>query len=273
MTDMRRLALSPAHRRLALQLALLGGIGLAFLAQHAPVVAGGGDDCFTENMCTFRKPNFMIVLDYSSSMSEPFGMGGQTRWEVAVDAVTALMTTNGGYFQENMHVALMRYGHDPDPSSPGTTIPMDQSGLVDGQHLDVHWYDPDGNDPTYFECNGQDIIDSINATPPPLCPGGPGNCSGIGTWTKGALDEVKLLIDQSKIAHPEDVIPGSERFYGIMVVTDGAWTPAQGFPQLTPPEENPAITAADLYERTTGIFPTTRPPHRRNSRRTRQNSR
>src|SRR6188474_3228786 len=101
---MRRLSSSPMHRRLALQLALLGGIGSAFLAQHDPVaVAGGGPDCFTENMCTFKKPNFMIVLDYSSSMSEPFGMG-QTRWQVAVDAVTALMTTNGGYFQENMHV-------------------------------------------------------------------------------------------------------------------------------------------------------------------------
>src|SRR5690606_38306901 len=76
----------------------------------------------------------------------------------------------------------------------------------------------------------------------------PGNCSGIGTWTKGALDYAKVLIGQSKIDHPADVIPGEERFYGIMVVTDGAWTPAQGFPQLSPPEQNPAITAADLYD-------------------------
>lgn len=245
---MRRLALSPAHRRLAIQLALLGGIGLAFLAQRdQTAVAGGGQDCFTENECTFRKPNFMIVLDYSSSMSEPFGMG-QTRWEVAVDAVTALMTTNGGFFQENMHVALMRYGHDPDPSAPGTTIPMDNSGIVDGHSLDVHWYDPDAVDKSYFECNGQDIIDSINATPPPLCPNGPGNCSGIGTWTKGALDQAKLLIDQSKIHHPEDVLPGTERFYGLMVVTDGAWTDQVGFPQLSPPSQNPAITATDLWD-------------------------
>jgi hypothetical protein len=244
---MRRLALSPAHRRLTLQLALLSGLSLAFLAQRGPVVAGGGQDCFTENMCTFKKPNFLIVLDYSSSMSEPFGMG-QTRWEVAVDAVTALMTTNGGYFQENMHVALMRYGHDPDPASPDTPIPMDQSGLVDGQHLDVHWYDPEGVDPTYFECNGQDIIDSINATPPPPCPAGPGNCSGIGTWTKGALDYATLLIDETKIAHPEDVVPGVERFYGIMVITDGAWTDQVGFPQLSPPQQNPALTATELFD-------------------------
>jgi len=239
---------SSVKRRLALQLGLLGGIGLAFIVQGDPVaVAGGGGDCFEEGDCTFKKPNFLIVLDYSSSMSESFGMG-QTRWEVTVDAVTALMSTNGGYFQQNMHIALMRYGHDPDPNSPGTTIPGDGSGLVDGQRLDVHWYDPDAADKSYFGCNGQAIIDSLAATPPPLCPGGIGNCSGIGTWTKGALDRAKLVIGETKFDHPDDLIPGQERFYGIMVMTDGAWTPAQGFPQLSPASANPAITAADLYD-------------------------
>ena len=216
---------SRSKRRLVVQLGLLGGLGLAFMAQTDPVaIAGGGDECFTENACTFKKPNFLIVLDYSSSMSEPFGMG-QTRWEVAVDAVSALMTTNGGFFQENMHVALMRYGHDPDPGNSGTLIPGDTSGLVDGQHLDIHWYDPDAADKSYFECNGQELIDSINATPPPLCPNGPGACSGIGTWTKGALDHAKVIIGQTKIDHPEDVVHGDERFYGIMVVTDGGKSP------------------------------------------------
>ncbi|PRP97326.1 vWA domain-containing protein [Enhygromyxa salina] len=245
---MRRLAISPAHRRLALQLGLLGGIGLAFMTSQDPVaVAGGGNDCFEENDCTFKKPNFMIVLDYSSSMSEPFGMG-QTRWQVAVDAISALMTTNQGYFQENMHVALMRYGHDPDPGAMGTGIPGDMSGIVDGQSLDVGWYDPEAPDKAYFECNGQDIIDSLAATPPPLCPNGPGNCSGIGTWTKGALDHAKVVIGASKVHHPEDVIPGQDRFYGLMVVTDGAWTAQTGFPQLSPPQDNPAITAAELFD-------------------------
>src|SRR5690349_17102745 len=116
-------------RRLAIQLAMLCGIGLAFMAQSGPqAVAGGGPDCFSESMCTFKKPNFLIVLDYSASMNEPFGPG-QTRWEVAVDSVIALMSTNGGYFQENMHVALMRYGSDEDPSTPGTKHPSDTSGL------------------------------------------------------------------------------------------------------------------------------------------------
>ena len=59
--------------------------------------------------------------------------------------------------------------------------------------------------------------------------------AAIGPATAAALRDHGLMAD---------VIPGEERFYGIMVVTDGAWTPAQGFPQLSPPEENPAITAA-----------------------------
>jgi MYXO-CTERM domain-containing protein len=234
------------QRRLVLQIGLLGGIAAALLGQREPVAtAGGGDDCFTENMCTFKKPNFMIVLDYSSSMNEAFGMG-KTRWEVAVEAISTLMTTNGGYFQENMHVALMRYGHDPQPDSLGTVIPGDQSGLVDGQSVDVPWYDVDSADKTYFDCNGQAIIDALAEMPPPLCQGNP--CSGIGTWTKGALDRTESLIGQSKVDHPEDVIPGEERFYGVMVVTDGAWTAPQGFPQLSPESENPAITAGSMFD-------------------------
>ncbi|MFV8755706.1 VWA domain-containing protein [Nannocystaceae bacterium ST9] len=242
---MRRFVLTNTHRRL-LQLGLLAGIGVALIGQREPVAtAGGGDDCFTENMCTFKKPNFMIVLDYSSSMNTAFGMG-KTRWEVAVDAISTLMTTNGGYFQENMHVGLMRYGHDPDPANPGTEIPGDESGLVDGQSVDVPWYDAEAADKTYFDCNGQAIIDALADMPPPLCQGNP--CSGIGTWTKGALDRTEAMIGQSKLDHPDDVIPGEERFYGVMVVTDGAWTGPAGFPQLSPADQNPALTAGPMFD-------------------------
>jgi MYXO-CTERM domain-containing protein len=243
---MRRFVLTNARRRLLLQLGLLAGIGVALLGQREPVAtAGGGDDCFTENMCTFKKPNFMIVLDYSSSMNTAFGIG-QTRWQVAVDAISTLMTTNGGYFQENMHVGLMRYGHDPEPDVAGTVIAGDISGMVDGQSVDVPWYDADAVDKTYFDCNGQAIIDALADMPPPLCQGNP--CSGIGTWTKGALDQTQALIGQSKLDHPPDVIPGEERFYGVMVVTDGAWTGPVGFPQLSPAEENPALTAGSMFD-------------------------
>ena len=243
---MQRFALTTTRRRLLLQLALLAGIGVALIGQREPVAtAGGGNDCFTENMCTFKKPNFMIVLDYSSSMNTAFGLG-KTRWQVAVDAVSTLMTTNGGYFQENMHVGLMRYGHDPDPNNPGTVIPGDASGLVDGQSIDVPWYDAEAADKSYFDCNGQAIIDALADMPPPLCQGNP--CSGIGTWTKGALDLTAAQIAQSKIDHPADLIPGEERFYGVMVVTDGAWTGPAGFPQLSPPDQNPALTAGPMFD-------------------------
>ena len=134
---MRRL--SNTQGRVLLQLGLLAGIAAALHGSREPIAtAGGAGDCFTENMCTFKKPNFMIVLDYSSSMNTAFGMG-KTRWEVAVEAIATLMTTNGGYFQENMHVALMRYGHDPDPDNQGTTIPGDASGLVDGLRGTANW--------------------------------------------------------------------------------------------------------------------------------------
>jgi uncharacterized protein (TIGR03382 family) len=79
-----------------------------------------------------------------------------------------------------------------------------------------------------------------------LCQGNP--CSGIGTWTKGGLDRTATLIDESKFHHPEDVIPGEERFYGVMVVTDGAWTGPLGFPQLSPADQNPALTAGSLFD-------------------------
>src|SRR5690606_40982313 len=65
-----------------------------------------------------------------------------------------LVTAQNGYFDDNMHMALMRFGHDPSPNSSGTTIPGDTSGIVDGQSLDVHWYDPNnGPDYPYYECN------------------------------------------------------------------------------------------------------------------------
>ena len=244
---MNKLSLSTARRRALLQLGLLAGVGVALIGPgNRDAEADGEGRCFEENECTFKKPNFMIVLDYSSSMNQPFGVG-QTRWEVAVDAITELMTTNGGFFQENMNVALMRYGHDPNPDSPGTTIPSDVGGIVDGQSLDVFWYDPDAADLEYFSCNGAAIIDALADTPPPTCGTGP-TCSGVGTWTKGALDFTAELIAQSKADHPEDTVPGDERFYGVMVVTDGAWTPAEGFPQLSPPEANPALTATQLFD-------------------------
>lgn len=242
---MRRLALIGSWKRLGLQLGLLTGLGLAFMGtQEKPVQAGG--DCPDEGLCTFKKPNFMFVLDYSSSMNEDF-VAGQTNWEAAVEAITNVITTDGGYFDENMHLSLLRFGHDPDPNSPGTTITtggvMDPSGITDGVSLDVHWYDPVGDPSAYYECNGQAIINFLNAVSPPLCVGV--NCAGIGTWTNGALLEAQSIIAQTRLDHPSDLDPGDERYYALMLVTDGNWTDPTGSGQTA--INNPAPTAGDLF--------------------------
>ncbi len=65
-----------------------------------------------------------------------------THWQAAVDAITQAVNFDNGYIAENFILGLIRFGHDPDPNLAGTTIPSDSSGLVDGQKLDVGWYDP-----------------------------------------------------------------------------------------------------------------------------------
>src|SRR5690606_28177406 len=100
----------------------------------------------------------------------------------------------------------------------------------DGQSLDVAWDDENN---TYFDCAGQEITDSLNATPAPMN----GNLIGIGTWTKGALDFVAAEIAQTKADHPtdQDDIP---RAYVNVLLTDGAWTGANG--TGAPADQNPA---------------------------------
>src|SRR5690349_1151177 len=184
---MKRLALLRSWKRLAIQLGLLAGLGIAFIGDEEKQ-ATAGMRCPAEQECSFKKPNFLIVLDYSSSMNIDFD-GVVTRWEAAVDAIQEIATANNGYFDDSMHLALMRFGHDPDENSAGTTIPGDGSGIIDGQAYDVQWYDPldPGN---YYECNAQAIADFLESVEPPLCnPTGDmeNPCSGIGTWTNGAM--------------------------------------------------------------------------------------
>ncbi len=239
---MKRLALLGSWKRLGIQLGLLAGLGLAFVGDDEKAAQAGVGECAGENECSFKKPNFMIIMDYSSSMNADFD-NVTTRWEAAVAAVQAIVTANNGYFDNSMHLGLMRFGHDPDPANPGTLIANEPSGIVDGQSLDVHWYDP-ANDPSgYFECNGQAIVDFLDNVEAPLCQGA--NCFGIGTWTDGALLYAQSLIAQTRADHPTDIIVGDERFYATMVVTDGNWTDPVGAGQTA--ANDPVDTAAALY--------------------------
>ncbi len=242
---MKRLRGTVAWLRHGVHWGLLAGLGLAFIGSSEPTASAEGT-CPLEGECTFKKPNFMIIMDYSSSMNEEFDMvNNVSRWQASVDAVQNLMVADNSFFSENMHIALMRFGHDPQPGSSGTTIGGDTSGIVDGQSIDVHWYDTFGADKTYYDCNGQAIIDSLDRTPDPLCLG-PG-CSGIGTWTNGALLAAQSAIDGSRIDHPADVTPGDERYYANVLMTDGLWSSQNGQNQGGPPTENPVHTADAMW--------------------------
>ena len=238
---MKRL-LGSNWKRIGLQVGLLAGIGLAFAVgtHEEPAEAGGNPQCPSEGQCTFKKPNIMFIMDYSTSMNTLWDMQNNlTRWQVTVAAVQQV-TAPGSFLSQNTHIALTRFGHDPAPASDGTTIPMDTSGITDGQALDVAWDDAQN---AYFNCAGQSITDSLNATPAPMN----GAMFGIGTWTKGALDFVSAEIAQTKADHPDDQLD-VPRAYVNVLLTDGAWTGVDGTTTLTPAAQNPALTAADLFD-------------------------
>ncbi|MFO7565915.1 MAG: VWA domain-containing protein [Enhygromyxa sp.] len=236
---MKRL-LGSNWKRIGLQVGLLAGIGLAFAVgtHEQPAEAGGMPNCPLEGDCTFKKPNIMIIMDYSTSMNTVWD-NNLTRWEVTVAAVQQIAAP-GGYLSQNTHLGLLRFGHDPDPNNPDTPIPNDNSGLLDGYKLDVPW--DDAND-DYYPCNGQAVIDALNAVPAPM-DGAPG---GIGTYTKGALDFTAAEIQQTKDDHPDDQ-DGNPRAYINIVLTDGVWTGPNGVANPPPdPMYNPAITAGQLW--------------------------
>lgn len=235
-----RYLLDSSWQRLGLQVALLVGIGLAFAVgtHEQPVLAEGNPDCPTESECTFKKPNVMLIMDYSTSMNNVWDLQNNlTRWQVVVESIKTV-TQDGSFLAQNTHLALMRFGHDPAVEA-GTTIFNDSSGIVDGQVLDVPWYDAQNN--PWLECNGAAIGNALDAAGEPIN----GSLVGIGTWTKGAMDYAKLLIDQSIADHPDD---NGERAYVNVVVTDGAWTSMDGTTPLAPANQDPAITATDLFD-------------------------
>lgn len=247
---MKRLALMGSWKRLGVQAGLLTGLGLAFVGgSEKPAVAGA--DCPSGGDCTFKKPNLLIVLDYSSSMNEDF-QPGQTRWEAAIEAIDNIITTDNGFFDESMHIGLLRYGHDPDPDNEGSVISVlgqtDNSGLVDGVSLDVGWYDDENAADQYYECNGDAITDFLDNVEPPLCVGL--NCAGIGTWTYGGLQAARDYVNQTRTDHPLDQDAMDPRLYFVMLMTDGVWTDQTGQAPINPDvhPDNPIPMAADIFD-------------------------
>jgi hypothetical protein len=244
---MKRLGSIGPRQRIVAQLGLLAGVGLAFVGGvEPPRLEAAPKKCVLEGKCTIVKPLFGIVLDYSTSMNMVFdeldpNPVTNTRWSGAKKAIKIVIDSDNGYLPANMILGLIRFGHDPDPDNQGTQIPNDASGIIDGQKLDVGWYDAAAVDKPYYECTNGDAINlALAAMPAP----NNGSLVGIGTWTKGALDFAAAYIAQTKADHPGDL---GKRLAALMVVTDGEWTNIIGTQKLQPPAQDPSITAADLF--------------------------
>lgn len=233
---------STRHKRMrlgyVLQASALLGLGLGFMGGSRPDARAGGG-CPGSEACAFEKPNVIILLDASSSMGLDY-TGSQTRWEAAVEGIETMVVGGNGFFLESTHIAVMRFGHDPDLSTAGTPL----GELVDGTSLDVGWYDPVVDPQGYFECAGDGVAPTLAALTPPSC-NNPG-CDEVGSWLAGGLNAAHAYIQQTRADHPDD----EERQSVVVVVTDGPWTASDGtVPKGSPSThaDNPVPIAAALF--------------------------
>jgi hypothetical protein len=232
---------------LPLVAALLCLVGTAVLGRQAHA-----QTCDAENQCSFKKPNILLVLDYSSSMSGseaspayfPAGQTVTTRWTAELDAASWILRYDQGFFADNARIGLTRFGHDPDLKLSGTTIKTDRSfpPITDGYAIDVPF---DGSDGQYLQCKSSGIqaaVDVLRTTaPPPI--GGLDLNSLMLTWTRGALRSAHDLIGRTREQHKSE--PGEDaRDYEVVLMTDGDWTCPDSVGQGC--DENPAPEAAKL---------------------------
>jgi MYXO-CTERM domain-containing protein len=224
-------------RRYALQVGVLVGSAAA-VGTGTPVTAA--PMCPSEATCGLLKPLVLFVLDSSTSMNEPFDLY-KTRWVAARSAIELAIDGDNGWLASHFMLGLIRFGHDPDPAVPGTPIPDDTTGLVDGSSLDVLPYDADDPNHPYFDCtSGQTIVDFLSGLPPPLN----GKHEGIAAWTRGGLERARATVEKAAADHPAEL---GKRPAALILVTDGPWTDAAGIQSLAPPGEDPAQTAFDLW--------------------------
>jgi len=229
---------------------------IAALAATASLWQGQAQaDCDKESQCSFKKPNILLVLDYSSSMRGaeaapaffPPGQTLTTRWDAELDAATWILQYRQGFFADNARVALARFAHDPDPLQPATIISTDRSfpPIVDGFALDVPF---DGSNGQYLECKSSAVeaaIEVLRTTPPPAIGGTADFNSIMLTWTRGALRSAHDLVKRTREHHRSE--PGeSARDYEVVLMTDGDWTCPDRVGQGC--DENPAPEAALLRE-------------------------
>ena len=185
------------------------GIVLACIC--AATRAHAQDMCQAESECSFKKPNVLLVLDYSSSMTGfatspayfPPGQTATTRWGAELDAATWILRYQDGFFADNTRIGLTRFAHDPDLKDPGTTVATDTSfpPITDGFAIDVPF---DGSDGEYLECKGSGVeaaVEVLRGAPPPPIVIPPDPKTTMFTWTRGALRSAHELIERTRKSH------------------------------------------------------------------------
>src|SRR6478735_8619494 len=122
--------MSRAQARLGIAASALA---LACMCAGSP--ARAQEMCQAESECSFKKPNILLLLDYSSSMTGfkdmpayfPPGQTATTRWGAELDAATWILRYQDGFFADNARIGLTRFAHDPKLDEPGTTLANDTS--------------------------------------------------------------------------------------------------------------------------------------------------
>lgn len=209
--------------------------------------------CESENDCSFKKPNVLLVLDYSSSMTGaenapaffPVGQTVTTRWDASLEAARWILHYDRGFFANNTRIGLSRFAHDPDLQQTGTHISTDRSfpPITDGFALDVPF---DGTDGKYLQCKASGVeaaVELLRNAPPPPVGSSLGRDSVMLTWTRGALRSARDLIEQTRTRHKDEPNEQSRK-YEVVLMTDGDWTCADMIGQNC--DEDPAPEAAKL---------------------------
>jgi cysteine-rich repeat protein len=211
------------------------------------------DACLPDSACRFKKPNVLVVLDYSSSMVGfegrpawfPPGQTATTRWDAQLDALHYLLRYDDGFFADNARIGLTRFAHDPALISLGTVLSNDVSfpPITDGFAIDIPF---DGQSGEYLDCRGSGIdaeVEVLRVTPPPPIMMSLDPTVMMLTWTRGALRSAHELIDRTRASHAGE--PGEdERAYRVVLMTDGDWTCPEAIGQNC--DEDPAPEAALL---------------------------
>ena len=209
--------------------------------------------CESESDCSFKKPNVLLVLDYSSSMTGaenapawfPAGQTVTTRWDAELEAARWILRYDGGFFANNTRIGLSRFAHDPDLQQSGTHISTDRSfpPITDGFALDVPF---DGTDGKYLQCKASGVeaaVELLKSAPPPPVGSSFGRDSVMLTWTRGALRSARTLIEQTRERHKAEPHEASRK-YEVVLMTDGDWTCGDMIGQNC--DEDPAPEAAKL---------------------------